>query len=108
MAHPFEHAICVPVRGCVFAELLRDARGDWTDAIDRLQRATERDPSATRAFVQLARALAETGRIDEAKAALDWAGRLGTRRGEVAVARRRVAKLEAVSPNVAAHDSTIG
>ena len=93
------------------ADLLRTSgaaaavRGDWADAIDRLRRATERDPSATRAFVQLARALAESGRIDEAKTALDWADRLGTHRGEIAAARGRVTELEAAasSPNEAAH-----
>ena len=98
------------------ADLLRTsgaaaaARGDWPDAIDRLQRATERDPSATRAFVQLARALAESGRIDEAKTALDWADRLGTHRGETAAARGRVAELEAAasSPNEAAHGPASG
>ena len=82
------------------AELLRTsgvvagARGDWPAAIDRFQRATERDPSATLAFVQLARALAESGRIGEARAALDWAERLGTHQRETAAARRIVAAQE--------------
>ena len=83
------------------AELLRTsgvvagARGDWPAAIDRFKRATERDPSFTLAFVQLARALAESGRIDEAETALDWADRLGTHTRETAAARRIVAAREA-------------
>lgn len=71
------------------------ARGDWPAAIDRFKRATERDPSFTLAFVQLARALAESGRTDEAETALDWADRLGTHVRETAAARRIVAVREA-------------
>ena len=81
------------------------ARGDWPAAIDRFQRATERDPSSTLAFVQLARALAESGRIDEAQAALDWAERLGTHQRETAAARRIVAAQEVASQEVAAQQA---
>ena len=59
-----------------------------------MRRATERDPSSTLAFVQLARALAESGRIAEAQAALGWAERLGTHQRETAAARRIVTAQE--------------
>ena len=95
------------------AELLRTsgvvagARGDWPAAIDRLRRATERDPSSTLAFVQLARALAESGRIDEAQAALGWAERLGTHQRETVAARRIVTAREQAG-NAAVQEESAG
>ena len=74
--------------------LLDGGAGRWSEAADRFRDATRIDASFTMAYVHLARCLAEAGNLDEAKAALDWADRIGSHRNARASARRRLNDLE--------------
>ena len=75
------------------------ARGRWSEAIERFQRATAANPSFTEAYIHLGRGLGQAGRFDEAREALDWAARLGTHPESVASARRALASREASKPD---------
>ena len=66
----------------------------WPQAIARFREAAQLDAAFTMAHVHLGRCLAEAGRMDEARAALDWADRIGTHAEQRASARRRLQALE--------------
>ena len=74
--------------------LLEGEAQRWPEAVARFQEAAQLDAAFTMAHVHLARCLAEAGRLDEARAALDWADRIGTHTEERASARRRLQALE--------------
>lgn len=73
--------------------LLDGAAGRWQQAAERFRDAGRVDAAFTMAFVHLGRCLAEAGDFDAARAALDWADRLGTHTEQRASARRRLAEL---------------
>ena len=73
--------------------LLEGAAKRWPQAISHFQQAAQLDASFTMAHIHLGRCLAEAGRIDEARAALDWADRIGTEAEQRASARRRLQEL---------------
>ena len=74
--------------------LLEGEAQRWPEAVARFQEAAQLDAAFTMAYVHLARCLAEAGRLDEARAALDWADRIDTHAEERASARRRLQALE--------------
>lgn len=74
--------------------LLDGAAGRWQQAAGRFRDAGRVDAAFTMAFVHLGRCLAEAGDFDAARAALDWADRLGTHTEHRASARRRLAELQ--------------
>ena len=74
--------------------LLDGAAGRWQQAAERFRDAGRVDAAFTMAFVHLGRCLAEAGDFDSARAALDWADRLGTHSEHRASARRRLAELQ--------------
>ena len=74
--------------------LLDGAAGRWQQAAERFRDAGRVDAAFTMAFVHLGRCLAEAGDFDAARAALDWADRLGTHTEQRASARRRLAELQ--------------
>ena len=74
--------------------LLEGAVERWPEAAARFQDATRLDAAFTMAHVHLGRCLAEAGRLAEARAALDWADRIGTHAEQRASARRRLQALE--------------
>ena len=74
--------------------LLEGAAERWPEAAARFRDATQLDASFTMAYVYLGRCLAEAGRFDEAREALDWADRIGTHAEQRASARRRLSALE--------------
>ena len=76
------------------AGVIEGARERWPEAIERFQRAVAIDESFTLAYIYLGRSLAEAGRFEEAKLALDWAERLDTHPQELAGARARANALE--------------
>ncbi len=76
------------------AGVIEGARERWPEAIERFQRAVAIDESFTLAYIYLGRSLAEAGRFEEAKSALDWAERLDTHPQELAGARARANALE--------------
>ena len=74
--------------------LLEGAAKRWPKAIARFREATQLDAAFTMAHVHLGRCLAEAGRLDEARKALDWADRIGTHPEQRASARRRLQALQ--------------
>ena len=76
---------------------IEGARENWPRAISYFQRAVALDESFADSYIYLGICLAEVGRFDEAKQALAWAEKLGTRRREVQAARARVAAKAAES-----------
>ena len=76
------------------AAMIAGSLGRWASAIDLLEHAVRLDPEFTTGHVFLARALAETGRFDEAREVLSRAAELGTHPDDVASAGERLAALE--------------
>lgn len=74
--------------------LLEGAAKRWPAAVARFEGAAQLDAAFTMAHVHLGRCLAEAGRFDEAREALDWADRIGTHDEQRASARRRVETLQ--------------
>ena len=74
--------------------LLEGTAKRWPQAAARFQDAAQLDAAFTMAHIHLGRCLAEAGRIDEARKALDWADRIGTHAEQRASARRRLVALE--------------
>ena len=74
--------------------LLEGAANRWTEALAHFQQAAQLDAAFTMAYVHLGRCLAEAGRFDEAREALDWADRIGTDAEQRASAWRRLRALE--------------
>ena len=74
--------------------LLEGAAKRWPKAIARFGEAAQLDAAFTMAHVHLGRCLAEAGRLDEARKALDWADRIGTHPEQRASARRRLQALQ--------------
>ena len=74
------------------------SRARWSEAIRFLSGSVQADPQFTLGHVGLGRALTETGRYDEARAALAAALRLGTHPGEVKAARIALARGEVGTP----------
>lgn len=74
--------------------LLDGAAERWQRAAGRFRDAGRVDAAFTMAFVHLGRCLAEAGDFDGARAALDWADRLGTHAEHRASARRRLGELQ--------------
>lgn len=66
-----------------YAGMTEASRRDWAAAIGYFEGATEADPSFTLGHVGLGRSLAETGRFDEARAALRRAQAIGSHPDEV-------------------------
>ena len=66
-------------------------RGRWPEAIAHFRAAVRAEPTFALGHIDLARALAETGRADAAEAALAAAQAIGTHPAETAAARAQVA-----------------
>lgn len=77
-----------------YRAMIEGARAEWLAAVASLQKAVQLDPTLAKGYVFLGRSLGETGRMDEAKAALERAAALGTHPREVAAARDRLGELE--------------
>ena len=75
------------------AGVVEGSRGRWGNAIGHFQQAVSLAPRLARAHLALARSLAEAGRHDEARGALDDAERLGAASADIASARRRIEAL---------------
>ena len=73
--------------------LLEGAQRRWSKAAEHFEAATRIDAAFTMAYVRLGRCLAESGELDRATEALDWANRLGTHANERASAGRRLEAL---------------
>lgn len=73
--------------------LLEGAAKRWPKAIAHFRQAAQLDAAFAMAHVHLGRCLAEAGRIDEAREALDWADRIGTHAEQIESARRRLQAL---------------
>ena len=78
--------------------LLEGAAQRWPNAIAHFQAAAQLDAAFAMAHIHLGRCLAEAGRFNEAREALDWADRIGTHAEQRASARRRLAVLERSLP----------
>jgi tetratricopeptide (TPR) repeat protein len=78
-----------------FAGVIESMNGNWADAITRFERAVQVDPTFTRAWIHLARALGELRRFGAARAALDAADELGDERQDARRARAWLDRLEA-------------
>ncbi len=78
-----------------YAGMAEASRAGWTEAIRLFGGSVEVDPEFTLGHVALGRSLTESGRYDEARAALAAALRIGTYPGEVQAARAALAKREA-------------
>ena len=76
-----------------YRAMIEGARAQWPAAVASLRKAVRLDPALAKGHVFLGRSLAETGRLDEARAALERAAALGTHPREVAAARARLAEL---------------
>ena len=70
--------------------------GNWKFAVERFERVVELEPSFPLGHVFLARSLAETGRIDEARQAQQSARERGAVAEELRVTEQRLRELEAV------------
>lgn len=77
-----------------YMAMIEGASERWPAAIAYLEQAVRLDPEFTKGYVSLGRSLAETGRFDEAQAALARAEQLGTHPRDVASARTRLAVLD--------------
>lgn len=77
-----------------YRAMIEGARAQWPAAVASLQKAVQLDPTLAKGYVFLGRSLGETGRMDEARAALERAAALGTHPREVAAARDRLGELE--------------
>ncbi|MDE0693828.1 MAG: tetratricopeptide repeat protein [Gammaproteobacteria bacterium] len=75
------------------AGVVEGSRGRWGNAIRHFHQAVSLAPRLARAHLALARSLAEAGRHDEARGALDDAERLGAASADIASARRRIEAL---------------
>lgn len=77
------------------AGVVEGSRGRWSNAIGHFRQAVSLAPRLARGHLALGRSLAEAGRHDEARGALDDAERLGAASADIASARRRLEALRA-------------
>ncbi len=77
------------------AGVVEGSRGRWRNAIGHFHQAVRLAPRLARGHLALGRSLAEAGRHDEARGALDDAERLGAASADIASARRRLEALRA-------------
>lgn len=70
--------------------------GNWTPAVERFERVVELEPGFPLGHVFLARSLAETGRIDEARQAQQSTREHGAGAEELRLTEQRLRELEAV------------
>ena len=76
--------------------------GNWSDAVGRFERVIRVEPDFALGYVFLARSLAETGRVEEARHAQRTAGELGAGAAELRENENRLRELEAARQGEAA------
>jgi tetratricopeptide (TPR) repeat protein len=81
-------------KGYYYLGIIAGSREDWPQAIATLERSVALDPGDARAYIYLARSLAEAGRYDEARAVLLKASRLGAAAEDFFNALSRLGVLE--------------
>jgi|TARA_B100001964_G_scaffold244821_1_gene328176 superkiller protein 3 len=77
-----------------YGGLLAGALERWPLAIERFEQALRLDPAVARTHLFLGRSLAEVGRFDDARRALEQAQQMGAETEDMVAARRRLQYLE--------------